>query len=278
MKKISELAGICIYLFTIFNLSIYTNLIYLTILLTAVFFIQYFKMKYRINNNATIMREMLLKQKEFFIETLNHDIKIPTIAQLRGMELLTNEILGNLNNDQKEIILQSKESCRYVLQMISTCSNIYEFELNRRKLVFEKFNMTELVLSCFKELSFQKAEKNFTFAFSSQNDGITAFADKKEMKKVIINLLNNAINYSNSGNPINVELLLEKNNIKFRISGIDFVTNPSKNYAQYSTIGYSLGMYMCKKILEIHKGKLQIPDTKSISFIIPVNKQANKSA
>ena len=58
------------------------------------------------------------KQKEYFIETLVHDLKVPTLAQYRGLELLENEVVGNLSEEQKELVSQIKYSCKYILDMI----------------------------------------------------------------------------------------------------------------------------------------------------------------
>ena len=38
-----------------------------------------------------------LKQQQFFTEVLAHDLKTPTLAQLRGLELIQNEIVGKID-------------------------------------------------------------------------------------------------------------------------------------------------------------------------------------
>ena len=68
------------------------------------------------------------RQKEYFIETLIHDLKVPTIAQLRGLELLQKGTFGIINNDQKEILNNITDSCQYILTMISMVLNTYRFE------------------------------------------------------------------------------------------------------------------------------------------------------
>ena len=45
-----------------------------------------------------------LKEKATYITILSHDLKIPTIAQIRALELLINGQFGELTKEQKEII------------------------------------------------------------------------------------------------------------------------------------------------------------------------------
>ncbi|MFQ8625398.1 MAG: hypothetical protein ACLSA2_02410 [Candidatus Gastranaerophilaceae bacterium] len=48
--------------------------------------------------------DALKKQRETYIAVLNHDLKIPTLAQIRALELLSSENLGTLNKRQQELL------------------------------------------------------------------------------------------------------------------------------------------------------------------------------
>lgn len=57
--------------------------------------------------------DALKKQRETYIAILNHDLKIPTLAQIRALELLSSENLGTLNKRQQELLDLTLDSCRY---------------------------------------------------------------------------------------------------------------------------------------------------------------------
>lgn len=59
---------------------------------------------------------------------LIHDLKIPTIAQIRALELLLNGEFGNLSKEQKEIILLILESCKYLYKVILTLVLTYNID------------------------------------------------------------------------------------------------------------------------------------------------------
>ena len=116
-------------------------------------------------------------------------------------------------------------------------------------------------------------EKNITFSVVSKQEDTMIEADKNEIRKVIINLLFNAINYSNRGCQIEVTLNTEEGRLIFGINGSGIADSLKISDEKYCTIGHSIGMYLCKKIIEYHKGQISITTEKSaqqpMSFAIP---------
>lgn len=224
------------------------------------------------------------RQKEYFIETLIHDLKIPTLAQLRGLELIERGALGKINKDQRELVEEIQDSCKYILNMISMVLNTYRFENGQNRLIYEKFCINSLLLDCFNEISPLAQEKNINFTYSSTQENTTIDADKAEIKKVIINLLSNAIVYSNKNESINVDISTENNYLKFNITskGIRLSERECTNIfnkvsvdnsPKYTTIGHGIALYLCKKIIDLHNGKIYATtdgkDTNSFTFVIP---------
>lgn len=223
------------------------------------------------------------KQKQYFIETLIHDLKIPTLAQLRALEIMQTPILGSLNKDQKEITLEIQRSCNTILKMISMVSNTYRIENGQKRLFFEDFSMSDLLIEIFRELSPMAQEKNITFLFSScENTRVTA--DKSEIKNVIVSLISNAIIYSNPSENIDIRLLAENNYLKFSIysKGIVFSEQEkeilynklgSDEHSKYTTIGLGIALYLSKQIVDAHEGHIYINNKKneinSLTFEIP---------
>ncbi len=67
-------------------------------------------------------------EKEIFAAILAHGLKTPTIAQIRSLELLLSEALGAFNDEQKELLYQTLESCRYMYNMINNAIFAYRME------------------------------------------------------------------------------------------------------------------------------------------------------
>ena len=236
------------------------------------FIIKYFRQRWKLETIYVKNQKKTNCLREFFIDTINHDIKVPLLAQLRGAELLRNGISGEINDNQKEIIIQIENSCKYVLDMIAMYTNAHLLENKSYHLSYEKFNIKELLGYCFDELAQSARDKNITFTCSFPKERLFIKADKKEIKKVILNLLSGAICYSKNGGSVDVKLENKENSLKLSLSGMELLKNKSKNEKNFSTIGDALRIYLCKKIIEVHKGKFFYNDklNTKIGFELPV--------
>ena len=103
------------------------------------------------------------------------------------------------------------------------------------------------------------------------------------MKKVVTNLLSNAVVYSNRGEKIIVQIENENNSLKLSITskGISLSSREcrnlfersSENNPKFGTVGHGIGLYLCKKIIDMHNGKIFASTDGSMlntfSFIVP---------
>ena len=274
----ADLIKICLFFYSfklILDEKSIIGIIFFTIILIF-YSIKYFRMKTYLEKNFLTNKKSLDKQKEFFIETMTHDFKIPTLAQLRGLELLRNETLGEINSAQIDLIKNIENSCRYLLEMIDMFSDAFVLEKNKYKLNYEHFNFLDLIQLCFKQLSEKAKQKNISFSCNSTDKNLIIEADKKEITRVMLNLLSCAINYSSQNSRIDITLLSNGKYLNLNIMGMDLIKNNALNIKnnRYTTIGETLGIYISKKIIELHNGKLSLSDAiqNKISFVIPQGK------
>ena len=227
------------------------------------------------------------RQKEYFIETLIHDLKIPTLAQLRGLQLIEKGTMGPINSEQKELISNITESCNYILTMISMVLNTYRFETKQNPLYYEKFDLSQVVVESFEKASKEAKEKEIQFVYKSTNDNTFLEADREEIKKVVINLLNNAIVYSSRGEKIVVCVENENNNLKFSVTSrgislsnkecLSLFERTSEKNPKFSTVGHGISLYLCKKIIDVHNGKIYASTdgdlVNTFTFVVPQFRQ-----
>ena len=83
----------------------------------------------------------LQTQRETFVASLGHDLKNPTIAQIRSLELLLKGSFGKLGAEQKEILQMVLDSCRYMNGMLATLLATYRNYGGAIKLNFENFSL-----------------------------------------------------------------------------------------------------------------------------------------
>lgn len=271
MKEMKDLASLIVYCY-VFMISVNENNFILLILVVVLGFIL-FDSKLKIRNFAKVQKEQLKKQREFFINSLRHDLRIPVIAQIRILELINKESFGKLSSEQKEIFSQFEDSTKSLLNLISLMINTYNIENQNYKLICRKFNLSEVIISSFSDLQEQAKEKNITFEYKNMNTNLNITADKDEIKKVLINILSSAISNSSYGENISVTAGLDNGKIKLSVTGENeknIYSNPYFN-TLYTSIGQNIRMCFCKKIVETHKGRfLNLGMKNSFSLELPV--------
>lgn len=209
----------------------------------------------------------LQARKETFVATLTHDLKTPTTAQMNAMKLLLNGSLGPLNPQQKEMVELSLNSNIYMSNMISTILATYKSESADVLLKPEQFDITELISSTCKEISNLAGtkEQNIIVKSSIENPSITA--DKLQLKRVVVNLISNAITYGFDKTDIEVILREEDNRIFLdvlnhcryippeRMKEI-FLKYKSSENAKFNKASTGLGLYLSKQIINAHSGEI----------------------
>lgn len=238
--------------------------------ITIIHIIKFIRLKDYTNNFSHILKQKLSLQREEFVNSLSHDLRIPIIAHLRALELLSNEKMGNLNTVQKDMLSQISQSCKCELNLISLLINIYNMENNKLKLMYEKFNISDVIINCFDELLQEAKEKNITFEYSGIRNNLNIVADKTEIKKVILNLIVSSVIHSNYGGKVTVNLKTIGNKIQLSIHGEETNQNLISTNSQYNSIGQGIRMHFCKKIIETHNGHFLNNKFNSFKFELPI--------
>lgn len=224
------------------------------------------------------------EQRETYIATLSHDLKTPAIAQVRALELLLSGQLGEFNDEQNEMLKLTLDSCNYMYEMVYTLLSTCKFESGEVVLNYKAFDFVSLVNECIFEISNLTKENSVTIEFSPSVETLIISADKIELKRVVINLLSNAINYAFPATTIHVFVNNVKDCAELLVENSSSYIEPevmAKLFRKYIThsekfnkVGMGLGLYLSKKIVEAHNGKIIAESSKKQSntfgFIIPV--------
>jgi signal transduction histidine kinase len=213
-------------------------------------------------------RVQLEIQRKDFVGTLAHDLQTPVIASDRALEVLLSRLANQIEPDLKNLIAMLKRNNQNLLHMIQSLLDIYHYEMGAKALHFNNVEVAGLVQSCIEELSSLALENELSFKFTSNGDDVTIAADRTGLRRVITNLLDNAIKYSPKGGIIDVSigkrdgsLLLEVMNEGVGISKDDqphlfkrfWHTSQSKGYKASS----GLGLYLCRQIVQAHRGGIE---------------------
>jgi signal transduction histidine kinase len=226
----------------------------------------------------------LEEEKESYIATLNHDLKTPAIAQIRALEILLSGQMGEFNESQKEILSLTLDSCNYLYEMVRTLLNSTRANSKNISLQYTGINITNLLNECISEVYIHAKNKAVTMNYKFPKSDLYVNADGKEIKQVMLNLLSNAINYVFSNSDLTISLNIVDKNLEFCVSGFSPYIKPEildglfkKNIShseKLNKLGFGLGFYHSKTIIEAHGGKIIAQSNKNnsvfIGFTIPI--------
>lgn len=269
MNLLKELAVTMMYI------NIFVHLANEKILLPIIFLlflgISYLKLHKRNKKYKQYTKKCLIIQREYFKNTLSHDLRIPVIAQIRALDIIKEGKIGVLNQSQKEMIIQIQDSCKCLLNLISLMINTYNIENEKYKQVYEKFNLTDIIIQCINELQSKAKEKNVTFEFENCNDNLNITADKNDLKNVIINILSAYISNAFQGQKLLIKIGKLNNKIMISVNSENKYFTDIFDSSPYNSVGENIRMKFCKKIIENHNGKIIKNDLKNtFSVELPI--------
>lgn len=215
------------------------------------------------------------KQRETYISTLSHDLKIPTLAQIRALELIVNEKMGKINDGQREILNLTLDSCYCMYDMLSTILATYKYENNDITLSYEKIQMLKLLDDCFAKSYKDMRHKNIRIKVQAKDKFVSLYADKNQMKKAFENLINYCVSNAYEDTEIVCEIGKhnDANNVFISLGfespyvSSETIQNMFKMYTtsaeKMDKVGSSLSLYLAKQIINAHNGKINVESSKT---------------
>ena len=221
--------------------------------------------------------------KQDFISSLAHDLKVPIIAQDNTYDLFLNNNFGELTDIQKSAIKNLKISNNDLKNLIADLLDAHKLDKQQLTLNIENININKLINEAINQNKsiLTIKEKEIIFNYSEE---IEYPLDSFLIKRVLNNLISNAIFYGKNSKNITIELA--KTQYEIIISVIDegdgikeedinnIFTKYYTSAKKYSNIGVGLGLYIANKIVLAHNGKIEAknnPDKGAcFSIVLPL--------
>ncbi len=228
-------------------------------------------------NDVTIVKYAALateaaKQKGEFLAQVTHEIRTPLNAIIGFSQLMDIDRLGG---QEKESVEAIQSSSRILLTLVNELLDFSKLERGKLTLQYQPFNPVELVNEVVALMSVLAGEKDIEIV-SKINIGqpVCLVGDEFRVKQVVINLLSNAVKFTPAHGKVSVEASLEnadgqKKCLKIHVkdSGIGIAQEHLKEiFEDFSQIesasvgkqGTGLGLAICKRIVELHGGKISV--------------------
>ncbi|AFZ03810.1 hybrid sensor histidine kinase/response regulator [Calothrix sp. PCC 6303] len=215
-------------------------------------------------------RDEIARQREDFVSRLTHDLRTPLVAAERTLDLLQEGALGELSPQLLEIIGIMARSNTNLLAMVNTLLEVYRFDAGRKTLAFQPVVLSQLLAEVAGELAplAQSKGLEIQFDFSVENQASKILGDRLELHRLFTNLLGNAIKFTDKGMvTLRLKTIPTRKPsiiIEFADTGVGISAEEQINLFErfrqgsHKRMGSGLGLYLSRRIVEAHQGKIQV--------------------
>lgn len=220
------------------------------------------------NYPENLTEEMENYRKEY-IGNISHEMKTPLFLIQSYLETIkTTDIEPNTQSRYLDRISLSTER---LINMVKDLDFIHKFESGEITLHYSTFDINQLITQVFELLEIKSKNNNTKLFFSAQSKPIIVNADKEKITQVLINLIINAINYSNREEAkifVNTYSLENKVFVEVKDNGVGikpkdisriferfYRVEPSRNRKEG---GSGIGLSVVKHIIEAHKQNISV--------------------
>jgi signal transduction histidine kinase len=213
------------------------------------------------------IRELLSQQADF-ISASAHELRTPLNIALLQIEMLQHSFD---KGDKKEDVKTAFHAMEKLHALVEKLFNVQKYDFKKAELNLRKIDFAEFVNNIYKNFLPLIKEKSLSFRMINQLPK-KAFIeiDELQLQQVFHNLLSNAIKFTPKKGKIILKVVEKNKKIQIWIidNGVGVAEKNKKsifgkfkgsNHPERGGIG--LGLYICKKILDLHKGKIWVENT-----------------
>ena len=212
--------------------------------------------------------------KSLFLANMSHEIRTPLNGIVGFTELLKNT---ELKGEQKEFVSIIEKSSENLLEIINNILDLSKIESNKVEIENIVFNPIEEFESAIEIYAVKAAEKHVNLAcFIDPRLNQPIKGDPTKIKEILINLMSNAVKFTNQGGSINVEVRKvhasepDRCAISFSVEDTGIGISPDKKahifeaFSQADTSvtrkfgGTGLGLTISARYAELMGGKLDL--------------------
>lgn len=217
-------------------------------------------------SNANESLKVLDQMKDEFISNLSHELKTPLISIKGYSELVHDEVLGTLNEKQKNamrIVLEKYDHLSFLLDSLIYLSIVKSGKVKYR---FDPIQVEDSLRKVSEYFSFKAGGRGISIRREVGDDLPLVMGDVEYIPFIFRSLIDNAIKFSPDGGNISILVFNEDEHVHISIKdeGIGIPeTELDHVFERFYQIdgsmarkygGNGLGLYVSKNIVEIHNG------------------------
>jgi len=220
------------------------------------------------------LRELDVAKSEF-MSIASHQLRTPLAGVIGYLSMLVEGDYGAMPANQSQVINEIYQASQRLVRLVNTFLNVTRIEAGRFTMNFTDNNVVDLVSAEVKELQPTATKKGVQLVYTAPTQVMTAAVDADKIRDVFLNLIDNAIKYTQEGSvSVFVETTgtnkskADKIHFFVKDTGVGIDPHDADNLfqkfvrgsgiARVQPNGSGLGLFIVKKIVEAHNGRVWV--------------------
>ncbi len=212
----------------------------------------------------------LSRLKTNFISNISHELRTP-LTHIKGyLELLAAEDLGKINEDQKQAVGTMVNSSNRLEKLIDDLIMFSNMDRGTTAINVRSFDIKSICIETISRTQAKARERGVLLDFKCPDETNHIIADQQKVSWVILELLENAVKFTDQGGQVTLGFVPEENKVRVfvRDTGIgipkeklDEIFLPFHQLDSSATRKYSgtgLGLTLAREIIEAHELKIEV--------------------
>jgi two-component system cell cycle sensor histidine kinase PleC len=212
------------------------------------------------------------RAKSQFLSNMSHELRTPLNAIIGFSEMIKEQTFGPIGSPKyRSYAMDIYESGRHLLEMINEILDLAKAESGRDSLKEEEFGADELIRSTIHILRSRAERERVALSATVPEPAPVMRADKRKMRQVLLNLLTNALKFTEAGGNVHINCWSQPaSGIVFQVTdtgiGIALEDIPKAlglfgqvdNAFSRRHEGSGLGLPLSKMLVEMHGGSFDL--------------------
>jgi PAS domain S-box-containing protein len=234
--------------------------------------------------------EAVSRAKSDLLANMSHELRTPLNAIIGFSQIMREELFGPLGTPRYSgYVGDILESAHHLLAVINDILDLAKIEANSLQLKEKEIDPQDVVHSALRLVRPRADEAGIRFEFVHGAPGIVLFADEIALKRVLVNLLANAVKFSEAATRVTIDcrhrddggvsLAVIDRGIGMAPEDIPVALTPFQQVdigLRRKYEGTGLGLPIAKQLMELHGGTLTIESARGVGTTVTISLPASR--